>query len=160
MTYFQQRIPPAEGAEDIVPMKMKALGARRWPAAVAVLLLLGLVACSSVTDLRRPKTARVVLSGSPPATLELLTTQDFLVTEGSVQLFDTSTDTVSVPFDRTFSLGVPARFYGQITNVATQGASITMKIFIAERTWYNEQKSLAPGESAEFVYRYDEPAIR
>jgi hypothetical protein len=143
-------------------MLLKRWGRASWLVAgvAGVVLLLGTVACSSVTDLRRPKTARVILSGPPSTTLQLTTTANFLVTEGSVQLIGPSTDTVTVPFDQVYPLGSPARFYVQATNLASQAVTITMKVFIDERTWYNEQKSLAPDESVELIYRYDEPAIR
>jgi len=127
---------------------------------VCPLVLFGAPACSSLTDPGRPKNARVVLTGSPPVTLELVTSQDFLVTEGTVQLLTTAVDTASVPVDRTYRLGVPARFYVRSTNLEDHTVTVTMKVYIGGRIWHNESKSLAPDESVEFIYRYDEPVLR
>jgi hypothetical protein len=139
------------------------IGSRPWrifAGIVCALALFGSLACSSLTDPGRPKNARVVLTGSPSVTLELVTSQNFLVTEGTVQLVTTAVDTATVPVDRTFRLGVPARFYVRSTNLEDHTVTVTMKVFIGGRIWHNESKSLATGESVEFIYRYDEPVIR
>jgi len=122
-----------------------------------VLLLPFLSGCSMGTDLSNPEWVRVVLSSDSTFSLELLTSQKFLVTEASVQLMESTTDTISVPYDKTYTLGAPARIYIRLGNVGQQSVSFRCKIVMEEKTWMDEDKTLAPGEQVEFVYRYDMP---
>ncbi len=123
----------------------------------AWLLLPFLSGCSMPSELGRPEWARVVLSAPAAVSLELLISQNFLVTEESVQLIDSTTDTVTVPFDERYSLGAPARFLVRARNVSQQTVSFRFKVFLEARSWMDEDKTLAPGEEAQFVYRYTEP---
>jgi hypothetical protein len=91
--------------------------------------------------------------------MELLVSQNFLVSEEAVQLIDFTVDTVSVPFDQTYGLGAPARFYVQAKNISEQTIIVRFKVVLEPRTWMDENKTLAPGEKAEFVYRYNEPVF-
>ena len=123
----------------------------------ALLLLPFLSGCSMATDLSNPEWARIVLSASSTFSLELLTSQKFLVTESAVSLMESSTDTVTVPFDKTYALEAPARFYVQVTNVTQQTVSFHLKVLLEDRTWVDEDRTVASGEKVEFVYRYDMP---
>ncbi len=132
------------------PLSTLALGALLAP------LLAG---CTSPSELGRPEWARVVLTSSAALSMELLVSQNFLVSEQSVQLIDFTVDTVSVPFDKTYDLGAPARFYVQAKNLSEQTIIVRFKVVLEPRTWMDENKTLAPGEKAEFVYRYNEPVF-
>lgn len=123
----------------------------------ALLLLPFLSGCSLSTDLSNPEWARIILSADSNFSLELLMSQKFLVTEASVQLMESTTDTISVPFDKTYMLGSPARLYVQLTNVGQGSVSFHVKVVMEEKTWMDEDRALAPGEKMEFVYRYDMP---
>lgn len=123
----------------------------------ALVFALAPAACSLGNDLQSPGWARVVLSAPSPMRLELLTTQRFLVTEGSVQVMDADTDTVSVPFEEHYTLGAPARFYVRIGNITEQSVSFRVRVYLEERIWMDEDKTVAPGDKVEFVYRYDMP---
>ncbi|MDP2955415.1 MAG: hypothetical protein Q8N53_03260 [Longimicrobiales bacterium] len=125
----------------------------------AWLLLPFLSGCSMGTNLDRPEWARVILTAPSALSVELLVSQKFLVTEGSVQLIESTTDTVTLPFDKTYTLGAPPRFYFWVRNTTQQSVSLHMKVLLEERTWADEDKVVAPGEKVEFIYRYDEPII-
>lgn len=115
--------------------------------------------CDTSTDLRRPRHAHVHLSGVA-SRVEMTTAQRFLLTAGTLQLIEPAVDTVAPPFARTYPLGAPARFYVQTRNLHPSPAVVRLRVRIDERTWYDEERLLAPGEMLEFLYRYDEPGIR
>jgi hypothetical protein len=123
----------------------------------ALILLPFLSGCGLGTDVSAPEWAKVVLTASSPISLEVLTSQKFLVSEGSVQLMESSTETVSLPFQKTYTLGSPARIFIRVTNATQQTVSFRFKVLMEDRVWMDEDETLAPGEKAEFVYRYDEP---
>jgi len=125
----------------------------------ALLLLPFLAGCSLGTDVSRPEWARVVLTASTSMRLELVTSQRFLVTEGSVQLLESTTDTVSVPFEKTYVLVAPSRFFIRAGNPTQQTVSFRFRVLMEDRVWVDEDETLAPGEKAEFIYRYDEPVL-
>ncbi|NJD19900.1 MAG: hypothetical protein FIA95_11550 [Gemmatimonadetes bacterium] len=125
----------------------------------ALILLPFLSGCMLGTDVSAPEWATVVLTASSPLSLEVLTSQKFLVTEGSVQLMDSSTETVSLPFQKTYTLASPARLFIRVTNATQQTVSFHFKVLMEDRTWMDDDKALPPGDKAEFVYRYDEPTL-
>lgn len=123
----------------------------------ALLLLPLLSGCKFNTNLDNPAWAKLTLSASSTFPLELLLSQKFLVTETSVQLMESTTDTISVPFEKTYTLDSPARLYVQLTNVGQGSVSFRVRVVMEEKTWMNEDRTLGPGEKMEFVYRYDTP---
>lgn len=123
----------------------------------AVLLLPFLSGCSMGTNLDSPDWARVVLTAPSSLSLELLISQKFLVTEGSVQLMESTTGTVTVPFDKTYTLDAPARFFIRVTNTTQQTVTFHLKVLMEDRVWMDEDEEVAAGERVEFVYRYDQP---
>lgn len=125
----------------------------------ALLLLPFLGGCSLGTDVDRPEWARIIITASSPLRLELVISQKFLVTEGSVQLIEATTDTISVPFDERYTLVAPSRFFVRAANPTQQTVSFHLKILMEERVWVDDDEIVAPGEKVEFVYRYDEPVL-
>jgi hypothetical protein len=122
---------------------------------VALLPVLG--ACSLGTDPSSPEWARVVVTATSTFRVERVVSQRFLVTEGSVQLMEATVDSVSVPFEKRYTLSTPARFFVRITNTSQQTVTLNMEVFLEERSWMDDEKTLPPGEKVEFVYRYDMP---
>ena len=116
--------------------------------------------CGLGTDVSKPEWAKVVLTASKPVNLQLLTSKNFLVTEASVQLVDSSTVQIVTPFEETYTLGSPARIFLRVTNNNQQTVTFNFQVFMEDRNWMNEDEIVAPGEKVEFVYRYDEPVLR
>jgi hypothetical protein len=123
----------------------------------AILLLAG---CNSLTSGDRPGRARVTVEGPPSATIEIVTSTDFLVVNGVVSYVEADTQSVSLPLDRTLQLGTPARFYLRGRNDGSAKLSFDVHVWIEDETWYEETKDLDADEYFEFVYRYNEPTLR
>jgi hypothetical protein len=134
-----------------------------WPGSIggALVLLLTVGGCGILeTESGRPDRARLTLDDASTTSLEVQTSLNFLVTEGNTINFeDLNVDTVAVPFDQTYDIGQYARFYVLVTNVEDGTVSFRMKVSIDGENWYNEQKTLEPEETANFVYRYREPIL-
>ena len=126
---------------------------------LVLVTLLVLSGCSLNTDLRRPENARLTLTGPASGSLEMVVSTNFLVFEGAVSFVDADTSMVSPPVEKTYALGIPARIYLEAKNAGDQAEDFTLKVWIGGESWYNESKVLAPGETFEFVYRYNEPGI-
>ena len=127
----------------------------------ASVLLLVLSGCGIfTTDSGRPDKARLTLDQSDSPSLEISTSLNFIVTEGQTLNFqDFSVDTVSVPFDQTYEIAQYLRFYVKATNILSEPATFRMRLTIDGESWLNEQMALDPEETAEFVYRYQEPFL-
>ena len=127
---------------------------------LGALLLLTVTGCSLSTDLGRPEKARVKLEGPPAASMLMVTSTSFLVTEeGNVSFVTADTTEISPPYEESFDLGVPARLYFKAVNSASESQDFSLKVWVGGKSWYNESKVLAPEEAFEFIYRYNEPAI-
>lgn len=137
-----------------------------WKRGIGGLLGVGLTlvllqGCDSLTGTDTPTRARLVLSDQTGALpVELTTSLNFLVGEGGNLSFeDLTVDTVSVPFDETYNIEQHQRFYIMATNIQDETQSFRMKVTIDGRSWYDEVKTLAPEETAQFVYRYQDPRV-
>lgn len=136
----------------------KAWIARGAGASALFLFIAGCSAFESVSG--EPERAYLTVDQSSSPTLELTTSLNFLVTQGNVLSFeDLSVDTVSVPFNQEYDIREHLRFYVLATNIEDQTISFRMRVRVDDRTWYNEEKSLEPGETAQFVYRYSAPPL-
>lgn len=125
-----------------------------------ILVSLLLAGCIFSSDQGRPDRARLNLEGGASSSMELVVSTDFLVVEGSVSFQRADTSMISVPFNEAYSLAQPARIYIRAVNIQTQTESFGMKVWIDGESWYDESRSLEPGEAFEFLYRYNEPGIR
>lgn len=137
------------------------IGGRRggWLLGVALGLLV-FNGCDSLTDSGAPSKARLEIEGSDPFPVELTTSLNFLVSESQDLTFqDLTVDTVSIPYKKTYDIEDFRRFYVMATNIQDQAQSFRMKVSIDGESWYNEEKTLEPGETAQFVYRYTEPYL-
>lgn len=138
------------------------IGGRRggWLLGVA-LGLFALSGCGSLTESGSPSKARLEIEGSDPLPVELTISLNFLVNESQDLSFqDLTVDTVSMPYKKTYDIEDFRRFYVMATNIQDQVQEFRMKVSIDGDSWYNEAKSLEPGETAQFVYRYTEPYLQ
>lgn len=119
-----------------------------------------LVGCDSLTAPDRPEAAHLKLEGPSSATLEVVVSTDFLVVDGVVSFAEADTVVVTLPVERTYRLGSPARFYIRGTNTTAQTTAFSVRIHIDDKPWIESPKTLAPEEHFEFVYRYLEPSLR
>ena len=143
-------------------MRGERSGVERGMSGVAGVLVLGMamLGCNDLTSSGRPGKARFHLDGTASTSMTLLTSQDFFVRQdGGLDFQSMDSTSVTVPFDRTVSLGQPARFYISASNGEDAALVFTMKVWIGGESWYNETRILNPGDDFEFVYRYNEPGI-
>ena len=145
------------GAQQLGSGNRRKMRSRVWAAIFAPVLLAG---CIFSSDQGRPDRARLNLEGGASSSMELIVSTDFLVVDGSVSFQRADTAMVSVPFNETYSLAQPARIYIRAVNIQTQTEVFGMKVWIDGESWYDESRSLEPGEAFEFLYRYNEPGIR
>jgi hypothetical protein len=124
-------------------------------------VLLFSVGCGILTtEAGRPESARVVLSQADGLPLRLDTSLNFIVTQSQELNFqELSVDTVTVPFEKDYDIRQYLRFYVRATNIQPETVTVRMRVNIDGESWYNEMKTLATDETAQFVYRYREPAI-
>jgi hypothetical protein len=142
-------------------MRGKAWRSRIGRVFLAGLAMAVLLGCDSLTSSKLPSEARLMLSDqSGTLPVEISTSRNFLVTEGgNISFEEFIVDTVSIPFDQTYNIEDHLRFYVMATNVQDETQSFRMKVTIGENNKYNEIKTLAPGETAQFIYRYQDPRV-
>ncbi len=139
-------------------MMKKAWTTRFVGASVLLLMVSGCGIFDTVSG--EPERARLTVDQSDTPSVELSISLNFLVTEGNnISFQELNVDTVSVPFNQEYDIRNHLRFYVQATNVETEDITFRMKVMIDAKTFYNEQKTLEPGETAQFLYRYQAPNI-
>lgn len=83
----------------------------------------------------------------------------------SVQLIGADTINPTLPFDRTYGFTSQLQFFVEAFLAPDQAATLSMKVTIDDRVWYDDFRTLsptAPGEDPEtirFVYRYSEGGV-
>ncbi len=127
----------------------------------ALALLLMVSGCGILdTEEGEPRAVEFVLDKSSTPSLETSISLNFLVSGGNTLSFeDLTVDTVAVPFQQTYDISRLLRFYVLVTNIEPEVATFHMKVSIDGRSWYDENKTLASGETAQFVYRFQAPVI-
>lgn len=143
--------------------KEKEMVNKRWfrPSVGGFVLLLVASGCGIFeTEQGEPEEVTFILDQSDAPTLETSISLNFLVSENnSLSFEDLTVDTVSVPFQQTYDISRLLRFYVLVTNVEPEVANFHMRVSIDQKKWYDEDKSLEPGETAQFVYRFQAPVI-
>lgn len=122
---------------------------------VATLLLVAssfsVPGCDSIvsTDAHVARAARVVITGTSPVPLELLTSTDFTAVKNpdtgeTVYTLNTSSaETISVPFDRTFQLNGSDRFFVRLTNADQNAtAAVRMQVLVDGKSMYDVNATL------------------
>jgi hypothetical protein len=127
----------------------------------ALALLLMVSGCGILeTEEGEPKEVVFILDQSDTPSLETSIALNFLVSgSNSISFEDLTVDTVSVPFQQVYDISRLLRFYVLVTNIEPEVANFHMKVSIDGKKWYDEDKTLASGETAQFVYRYHSPVI-
>ena len=127
----------------------------------ASVLLYTLTGCGifeSVT--KEPKQARLSIDQISGPSVEVSTSIDFIVVQGNRFAFEELVvDTIAAEISRNFDISDNLRFYTLATNIHAETISFRMRIWIDDKSWYNEVKTLTEGETAQFVYRYQAPII-
>jgi hypothetical protein len=127
-------------------------------ASALVLLLTGCGIFESVK--KEPKQASLSIDQINGPSVEVTTSIDFLVTQGNrINFEEISVDTISAELNRDYDIRDNLRFYVLATNVLEQTVSFRMRVWIDDKSWYNEEKTLAEGETAQFIYRYSSPVL-
>jgi hypothetical protein len=118
---------------------------------ILALLTIGLAGCNSITDTdTRPVTnARVVVSGTSPVPLVLVTSFDFGATRSAetneLQVFmvHADTTTISLPYDQTHPFGGSDRFHVRLINPdLNETASVRMQLFVDGRAVFDQQANM------------------
>ena len=124
-------------------------------------LTFALVGCGIFETVRKePKQATLMIDQITGPSVEVTTSIDFLVTSGNRINFEQVTvDTISTDIDRQYDIRDNLRFYVLATNVLEEAISFRMRVWIDDKSWYNEEKTLTEGETAQFVYRYSSPTL-
>ena len=125
-----------------------------------VLLLAGSGCGILETEEGEPKEVSFTLDQSDTPSLETSISLNFLVSENnSLSFEDLTVDTVSAPFHQVYDISRLLRFYVVVTNIEPEVANFHMKVSIDGKKWYDEDKTLESGETAQFVYRFQAPVI-
>jgi hypothetical protein len=117
--------------------------------------ILVLVGCSTSTG--RPDTARLRVTGEDGRLIELVTSTEFLLTDGTLTFIESDTSMVTSPYDETYRLGEPARFHVTGYNVEPDTSAFRVRVWIDDKEWFDDAKVLAEGETFEFTYTFTEP---
>lgn len=110
-----------------------------------------------ILDEGDPENARVVMEGAQGISVQLVTTNDFVVyldeQEGSrsVDVLSADTAMVSLPFRKTYSLGQERRFFMRVLSEDPLPEPMTVKVFIDEDLRFN-RTSLLGDDRVEFTY--------
>lgn len=131
---------------------------------IAVLagVLPSLAGCSSILDTSRDiaDAARVVVDGSSPVRLTLVTSTEYVGARdpdtGSFDITLLSSDTaaVDVPIDRSFSLDQNGRFLVRLIHPDLQStASVRMRVFLDEELVYDVSADMSDAY-LEYVFVY------
>jgi hypothetical protein len=128
---------------------------------VASVLLFVLAGCGIFESVRRdPKQAQLSIDQLDGPSVEVTTSVDFLVTQGNrISFEDMTVETITADINRTYDIRERLRFYVLAENVLEETVTFRMRVWIDDKSWYNEVKTLTEGETAQFIYRYSEPAL-
>ncbi|MGH7476127.1 MAG: hypothetical protein ACRELD_07545 [Longimicrobiales bacterium] len=133
---------------------------RSWQPLLGVALLLASCDFPFFSDEEPPpELARVVINGTSPVLLELLTSTAFQpVTDPetgttSISFVAATIDTIDVPFENEYALAPNDRFYVRLTNPDTATASVQMQVFFDGVKMYDNTRDLEDG-SMEFSWIY------
>jgi len=124
-----------------------------------VLVFVAIAGLASCDD-PAPQSARVTLSSDDVNSVELVTSVDFIVNGGGLQVVRADTQSVAVPFDASFPLGGADRFY-VAGGPANGEGTLRMEVRIDDTSWYDRQRLFGTDSvsAMEFVYRFNVPQL-
>jgi hypothetical protein len=123
----------------------------------AILFSLPLLVGCGILDEGNPEKIRVVMNGADGTSVQLITTNDFLVLRDqdgdtrSVDINSADTTAVTPPFRGTYSLRSEARFYMKVESEQPLPEPLTVKAFVDDEERFN-RTSLLGTEYLEFTY--------
>ena len=143
---------------------------RRAPLLAVLLATVGMVGCESLILDREPEGVHLEISSSDVSDVVLVTSRVFVEvvdpecpTAGCntiIQLVDADTNVVSLPFARSYTFNSRLQFFAETYPEALVPATLSMKVFLDDREWYNDSRLLVTEnddgerETLRFVYRY------
>jgi len=119
---------------------------------------IGLVCLAACVNDQLPTSARVQVEGSPAAPLELVVSNNFLVSQGDTpdqrQTVPLDADTIAVSgsFDRVFDISEFARVFVLLRNYEATPESVRLRVLVDGSIKYDEQGVLADGTDLHFVF--------
>ena len=125
---------------------------------IGVVLTLVLVGCDDVLDDTQdlPDVARVVLTGTSPVDLEVVTStnfqvvSDFELQETFIQLILSDTVLTVPPYEEDVDIRSTGRFFVRVTNHAVDVADVTLEVSFDGRVEYIQSAFMSEGGSMEF----------
>lgn len=134
----------------------RLFGRRYLKSGATLFSFLLLVGCG-IFDEGNPEKIRVVMEGAEGTSVQLITTNDFIVLleqdgeSRSVDINTADTAAVTSPFRRAYRLGSELRFYMKVESEEPLPEPLTVKAFVDDEERFN-RTSLLGGENLEFVY--------
>lgn len=120
--------------------------------------------CSLTTSPpKKPTTAHIIIEGSTPAPLELVTSTDFYQTQNQTTLevneVYNKADTLGIgtlPYDATVDLTDLGSISVRLKNPVVATASVRMRVTLDNGQGYDQTATLSDGASLVYVYTYSE----
>ncbi len=142
--------------------------------ASAVVALLVLAGCESLTGINRPDELDLTIESADVGQVVVVTSAYFLLIpdpecpldcEAKVQLVEADTATVSVPFQRRYAFTAREQYFVETYPLLGNTATLYMRVAIDGREWYNDTRLLLPEgqdglpESLRFVYNFNQATL-
>ena len=139
---------------------------RKWRSSAlgSLVLALGvlLFGCDLGLSQGQPRTALIEITSEAPATIELLTSVDFVTTDdGAVDLLGAEPILTTLPVEQSFDLLDPARILVRVTVPDSTSAVVSMRVFLDGERWYDETESLGVDgrDRMQFLYAFYVPTL-
>lgn len=133
-----------------------------------MLSAVALAACDSLTLRRGPETARVEIESADVDEVNLITADWFIFVdnpdcpgcESAVQLVNSDTSVVALPFEQSYRFGPRRQFFAETYPAAGEPAVLSLRAYVDGAEWINTSRLLRPAddngqpETLRFVYQY------
>ena len=135
-----------------------SVASRVGPILIVSMIALAGAGCDSVLDDTQelPDFARVVLTGTSPVDLEIVTStnyqvvSDFELQETFIQLILSDTVLAVPPYEDDIDIRSSERFFVRVTNHALEVADVTLEVSFDGRVEYSQAAFMSEGGSLEF----------
>ena len=124
-------------------------------------LIAGLPACGILgDDTSDPANqAQVVINGTSPVPLDLITSDEFIVTRNvetgvtTTEFLSADTSMLTVPFEQAYDISTFERFLVRLINPDSMVASIRLQVLIDGTLEYDQTADISQGASLEFSFQ-------
>ncbi|HIF55977.1 MAG: hypothetical protein ABGY10_09950 [bacterium] len=137
------------------------------------LMVLSMGACEFLTGVHIPDHVSVEIGSSDVSNVTVVQSYHFLMIPNPecpddpscpavVYLVNSDTSSVALPFERTYPFTERHQFFLETYPPEGEEATLTMRIMIDEKEWYNDFRKLLPAgengdqETFQFVYQFGE----